>query len=50
MSTVLFDSSIVRSKRVKTDLRRNIELLPDLERKHVQQIYEVAFMRPGICM
>ena len=31
------------TKRVKSDLRRNIELLPDLERKHVEPICEIAF-------
>jgi uncharacterized protein with gpF-like domain len=36
-----FDPSTV-SKSVKADLRRNIELLDDLEKKHVRQIYEVA--------
>jgi hypothetical protein len=45
MPTVKFDPSTV-SKSVKADLRRNIELLPDLERKHVQQIYEVALRAP----
>jgi hypothetical protein len=39
--TVTFDPSTV-SKRVKTDLRRNVQLLDDLEKKHVQQIYEAA--------
>jgi hypothetical protein len=41
MPTVKFDSSTV-SKIVKADLRRNIELLDDIERKHGQQIYEAA--------
>lgn len=41
MPTVKFDPSTV-SKSVKLDLRRNIELLPDLERNHVKQIYELA--------
>jgi hypothetical protein len=41
MPTVKFDASTV-SKSVKADLRRNIELLDDLEKKHVKQIYEVA--------
>jgi hypothetical protein len=41
MPTVKFDPSTV-SKSVKANLRRNIELLNNLEKKHVQQIYEVA--------
>jgi hypothetical protein len=41
MPTVEFDPSTV-SKRVKTDLRRNVQLLDDLEKKQVQQIYEAA--------
>jgi hypothetical protein len=41
MPTVTFDPSRV-TKRVKADLRRNIESLADLQRKHVPQIYEAA--------
>jgi hypothetical protein len=41
MPTVKFDPSRV-TKRVKADLRRNIESLADLQRKHVPQIYEAA--------
>lgn len=41
MPTVKFDPSRV-TERVKADLRRNIELLGDLQRKHVPQIYEAA--------
>jgi len=41
MPTVKFDPAIV-SKGVKDDLRRNVELLPDLQKKHVQIIYESA--------
>jgi uncharacterized protein with gpF-like domain len=38
---VEFDPSIV-SKSVKSNLRRNIELLDDLEKKHVKQVYKAA--------
>jgi hypothetical protein len=41
MPNVKFDPSTV-SKSVKADLRRNIELLDDLGKKHVPQIYEAA--------
>lgn len=41
MPTVKFDPSTV-SKSVKTNLRRNIGLLDDLGKKHIQQIYKVA--------
>jgi hypothetical protein len=41
MPTVKFDPSTV-SKSVKANLRRNIELLNNLEKKHVRQIYKVA--------
>jgi hypothetical protein len=41
MPVVKFDPSTV-SKSVKADLRRNIELLEDLRKKHVPQIYEAA--------
>lgn len=41
MPTVKFDPSTV-SERVRVDLRRNIELLNDLEAEHVRQIYEAA--------
>ena len=43
MPTVKFDPSAV-SESVKADLRRNIELLDDLEKKHVRQIYEAALL------
>ena len=48
---VKFDPSMV-SKSVKADLRRNIELLDDLEKKHVKQVYEAALRsvwQAGIC-
>ena len=38
---VKFDPSTV-TKSVKAYLRRNIELIDDLEKKHVPQIYEAA--------
>lgn len=38
---VEFDPSIV-SKSVKANLRRNIEFLDDLEKKHVKQVYKAA--------
>ena len=41
MPTVKFDPSTV-SKSVKADLRRNIELLDDLGKRHVPLIYEAA--------
>lgn len=41
MPSVTFDPSTV-SKNVKADLRRTIELLDDLEQKHIQRIYEAA--------
>lgn len=41
MPTVKFDPSTV-TDGVKADLRRNIELLDDLEKEHVRQIYEAA--------
>jgi hypothetical protein len=41
MPTIKFDPSVV-TKSVKADLRRNIELLGDLEKKHVMQVYELA--------
>ena len=41
MPTIKFDPSVV-TKSVKADLRRNIELLDDLEKKHVNQVYELA--------
>jgi hypothetical protein len=46
MPTAKFDPLTV-SKSVKANLLRNIELHPDLERKHVQQIYEVALRAPS---
>jgi len=39
--TVKFDPSTV-NQRVKVNLLRNIELLADLEKKHVKQVYEIA--------
>jgi hypothetical protein len=41
MPTIKFDPSVV-TKSVKADLRRNIELLDEAEKKHVRQIYELA--------
>ena len=41
MPTVKFDPSTV-TKSVKADLRRNIELLDDLEKKHVPHVYQAA--------
>jgi len=41
MPTVKFDPSRV-TKRVKADLRRNIESLADLQKKQIPQIYEAA--------
>jgi hypothetical protein len=41
MPTVKFDPSSV-SKSVKENLRRNIEMLDDLGKKHIQPIYKVA--------
>ena len=41
MPTIKFDPSVV-TKSVKADLLRNIELLDDLEKKHVKQVYELA--------
>jgi uncharacterized protein with gpF-like domain len=41
MPTIKFDPSVV-TKNVKADLRRNIELLDDLEKRHVKQVYELA--------
>jgi len=41
MPTVKLDPSTV-SKSVKANLRKNIGLLDDLEKKHGQQIYEAA--------
>jgi hypothetical protein len=41
MPTIKFDPSVV-TKSVKADLRRNIELFDDLEKKHVKQVYELA--------
>lgn len=41
MPTVKFDTSRV-SESVKAELRKNIEMLDDLEKKHVQQIYEAS--------
>jgi hypothetical protein len=41
MPTVKFDPSTV-TKTVKANLRRNIESLHDLEKKHIREIYEVA--------
>ena len=41
MPTVKFDPSTV-SRSVKADLRRNVNLLDDIEKKHAKQIYEAA--------
>ena len=41
MPTIKFDPSVV-TKSVKADLRRNVELLAGMEKKHVKQIYELA--------
>jgi hypothetical protein len=41
MPTFKFDPSVV-TKSVKADLRRNVELLAGVEKKHVKQIYELA--------
>ncbi len=41
MPTVKFDPFLV-SKSVKANLRRNIELLDDIEKKYVKQVYELA--------
>jgi hypothetical protein len=41
MPTVKFDPSAM-SKSVKVDLRRNIDLLPDLESSQTKHIYELA--------
>ena len=41
MPTVKFDPSSV-SKSVKANLRRNIELLDDLDKQHVRHVYKVA--------
>jgi hypothetical protein len=41
MPTIKFDPSVV-TKSVKADLRRNVELLAGVEKKHVKQIYELA--------
>jgi hypothetical protein len=41
MPTIKFDPSTV-SKSVKANLQRNIELLDDLGKRHIQPIYKVA--------
>jgi hypothetical protein len=41
MPTIKFDPSVV-TMSVKADLRRNVELLAEVEKKHVKQIYELA--------
>jgi hypothetical protein len=41
MPTIKFDPSVV-TKNVKADLRRNVESLAGVEKKHVKQIYELA--------
>ena len=41
MPTIKFDPSVV-TKSVKADLRRNVELLAGLEKKHARQIYDAA--------
>jgi uncharacterized protein with gpF-like domain len=37
---------IAMNKRVKSDLRRNIELFPDLERRHFEPIYQAVLRGP----
>jgi hypothetical protein len=39
--TVKFDPSVV-TKSVKADLRRNVELLAGVEKKHLKKVYELA--------
>jgi hypothetical protein len=41
MPTVKFDASLV-TKKVKADLRQNIEHLEDIPKKHVRYIYDAA--------
>ena len=41
LPTVKFDASTV-NESVKADLRRSINSLPDLQKKHTQQIYEAV--------
>jgi hypothetical protein len=41
MPTVNFDPSLV-TKKVKADLRQNIEQLEDIPKKHVREIYDAA--------
>ncbi|MHB1023827.1 MAG: hypothetical protein ACYC46_05690 [Acidobacteriaceae bacterium] len=45
MPTIKFDPSTI-NKRVKSDLRRNIEVLPDLERRHVEPFFETLLRAP----
>lgn len=47
MPTIKFDPSTV-SKSAKANLRRNIGLLDDIEKKQVKQIYELA-LRSSVC-
>jgi uncharacterized protein with gpF-like domain len=41
MPTVKFDASLV-TKKVKADLRQNIEQIGDIPKKHIGQIYDAA--------
>jgi hypothetical protein len=41
MPTIKLDPSVV-TRSIKADLRRNVELLAGVEKKHVKQIYELA--------
>jgi hypothetical protein len=41
MPTVKFDPSLV-TKKVKADLRQNLEQLDDIPKKHVREIYDAA--------
>lgn len=41
MPTITFDPSVA-TKSVKADLRRNVESLAGVEKKHAKQIYELA--------
>jgi hypothetical protein len=41
MPTIKFDPSVL-TKSVKTDLLRNVELLAEMEKKHIKQVYELA--------
>jgi uncharacterized protein with gpF-like domain len=41
MPTVKFDASLV-TKKVKADLRRNVEQLEDIPKRHTREIYDAA--------